>query len=180
MARCRIATSTSLQPVPLRDVVVDVAGRDVPHPDMLGQLDQLRDSPGIAENQVVLQLDEDLIRPEPVDVLPQDRLRLGELAVIEQLADLPLPAAGQQDEPLAMRREQGRIEPGIGRLAALGRAGDADRPQRERNLEPARGRIGIAQPVCLGQQPAEIGVAALVLGQQGQVRAVEQGDSPRR
>ncbi len=161
--------------MPLRDVVVDVAGRDVAHPDMLGKLDHVRDPAGIAENEVVLELDEDLIRPEPVDVPAQDLLRHGELAVIEQLADLSLPAAGQQDDPLPMRREQGRIEAGIGRLVALGRAGNADRPQRERDLEPARGRIRIAQAVCLGQQAAEIGVSALGLSQQGQVRAVQQG-----
>ena len=54
-----------LEPVPPRDVVVDVAGRDVPHPDMLGELDHVRDPAGIAEDEVVLELDEDLIRPKP-------------------------------------------------------------------------------------------------------------------
>ena len=75
----RIATSTSLSRCRSRDVVVDVAGRDVPHPDVLGELDQVRDPAGIAEDEVVLELDEDLIGPEPVDVPAQDLLGLGEL-----------------------------------------------------------------------------------------------------
>ena len=64
-----------LEPVAPGDVVVDVAGGDVAHPDVLRELDQARDPAGIAVDEVVLQLDEDLVGPEPVDVPPQDLLR---------------------------------------------------------------------------------------------------------
>ena len=63
-------------------------------------------------DQILLQLDGDVFRAEPFDILAQvasaSVMRLG----IDQPGELPVAAAGEQDEAGGVAGQQVRIEPG--------------------------------------------------------------------
>src|SRR5215207_931102 len=49
-------------------VVVDVAGGDRPQTGVCGEASECGNTAGIAEDEIVLQLDRDIVRAEPLDV----------------------------------------------------------------------------------------------------------------
>ena len=59
-----------LEAVPLRDVVVDVVGRHHGHSQVAGELVQAFVALGIAVGQVLLQFNENVDGPEPLQVIP--------------------------------------------------------------------------------------------------------------
>ena len=66
------------QPVALRHVVVDVVGGHRGDPQLAGQVDEPPVPAGVSLHQVLLQFHEHVVRAEPVQVLPQLGLGLGE------------------------------------------------------------------------------------------------------
>ena len=142
-----------LQAVPLADVVVDVAGADHAHAGRLGERDERLVARPVAVDVVVLQLDEDLIRPEPVEEPLERGRRLGGPPRLHQRGDAALAAAGQHDHPVGVTREVGEREHGV-EAALLLRPG-----------------VSLAQAEGVAGEAAEVRVALAGLGQQGQVRA---------
>ena len=146
-----------LEAVALAAVVVDVAGGNGRQLAAGGEAGQQAHPPGIAEDQIVLQLDRDVGRPEPLDVAVEEGGGLVAAVGIDQAGERALAAAGEEDEARAMLGQQ------------LG--SDAHR-------QPAvRFFIGHAIDWALvggGDQLAEVGVTGGRFGEQGDVGAVAQ------
>ena len=134
-----------LQPVALAGVIVDVAGRDVAEAGVLRQPDQTGDPRGVAMGEVVLQLDEDVLRTERRAILGQQVAGVIETAGVDQPGERSVAATSQQDQSPDVLAEDVPVEP---------------------RLEPGTGQVG------MGDEPREVGVAGRGLGQQRQVRAV--------
>ena len=143
------ATSASWQPGPGWFVAVYVAGRDRCQPEPAGQGLQ----PAVAGPVVApvgpLKLDPEALRPEPGGEVPGQAFGPGKVAVT----------------------------PGRGERTTGGAAAEADQPggpagqgfDRHRRLCCAPLPAAPGMGVCFGQQPTEVGVAGLVLDQQGEV-----------
>ena len=143
-----------LEAVPEALVVVDVAGGDGAHADPPGELGQRPVPVAVAEDQVVLELDEDVLPAEPSDPVAEDGLGLGRPAALHQQRHRPLPAAGQADQAPAVAGQPGDGEAGV-----------------EAPLLPTLG-VGLLDAVGEADQPAEVAVALPGLGEQGQVMAL--------
>jgi hypothetical protein len=128
--------------------VVEVVGGQQGHAEVAGQGDQVGVDPALLGQAVVVQLGEVVARPEQVAELGQGRGRALAVALEQALVDLGAEAAGGGDQPLAVALEQLPVHAGLVEVALQG-------GQRH--------------------QPQQVGVAGLVLGQQGQV-AVGLGD----
>ena len=128
--------------------VVQVVGGQQGQAEVAGQRDQFRVDPALLGQAVVVQLDEVVAGPEQVAELGQGRRRPLAVALEQALVDLGAEAAGGGDQPLAVALEQLPVHAGLVEVALQ------------------RGRR---------DQPQQVGVAGLVLGQQGQV-AVGLGD----
>ena len=102
---------------------------------------------------VVLQFDEDPVRPEPADEAVERHGRLGAPSRLHEAGDAALSAAAEHDQPV-------RVPLQIG--------------ERQHGVEPPlllRTAIGLAQPEGVAGEPAEVGVALPRLRQQREVRA---------
>ena len=142
-----------LQPVPFGRVVVHVTRAGHAHARPLGERDQRLVARAVAVDVVVLQLDEDLLRPEPAGEAVERRGRLGPAPGLHEGGDAPLAAPGEHDQP--------------GRVAL-------ERGQRDHGVEASRllrAAIGLAQPEGEAGEPAKVGVTLARLGQQREVRA---------
>src|SRR5207245_10958807 len=64
-----------VQAMALADVVPDVIGSHEAQSQLIGQLDQLAVALGISEGQRLLQLEKEILRPEPLDVAASSRGR---------------------------------------------------------------------------------------------------------
>src|SRR5687767_16039193 len=53
-------------------VIVDVAGGDRPQTGVCGEASERGNAAGIAEDEIVLQLDRDIVRSEPLDILTEE------------------------------------------------------------------------------------------------------------
>ena len=142
-----------LQPVPLARVVVHVAGADDAHAGPLGEPHERLVARAVAVDVVVLQLDEDLLRPEPADEAPQRVRRLGPAPGLHEGRDAPLAAAGEHDQPGRVAFERGERHHGVDAARLL------------------RAAVGLAQAEGEAGEAAKVGVALARLGQQREVRA---------
>ena len=147
-----------VEPVPLRVVVVDVSGGDDPHAQLAGQRHLRPDAGLVALDQVVVQLDPHVSRPEPVDPAAQHVPRPRSIAGGHPLGQLPTAPAGEADDP-------GGVLPHV----MEGGAGIAPAPF------PV-GLLGQAPAVGQADQPAQVGVSLAGLGQQREVVAGAGGD----
>src|SRR2546425_9510529 len=77
---------------------------------MLSQLDQAGHTAGVALDQVVLQLDECVVRAEQLAQALHGLLRGVEALAGDQLRTLTVATAAQRDEALGVRRQVSRIE----------------------------------------------------------------------
>ena len=124
-----------------------------PAPTRSAQFHQRPVARPVAEDVVVLQLDEDIVAAEPVDEPSERLLRLGRAAGLHELRDASLAAAAQHDHALGVALELFNRDAGV---------------------EPARLLALVAllvEPEGDAGEMAEVGVAALRLRQQRQVRA---------
>ena len=146
-----------LQAVPVALVVVHVARAHHPHARRRRQTHERAVARAVVEHQVVLQLDEDVVRAEPLDQALEFGGRVAQPAGLGQAGDAARATAAKHDQPLAVRRQlldgQAGVQPSrlFARVALL--------LQAERQAGEA----------------AEVGVAALILGQQGEVGSQRQG-----
>ena len=74
-----------LQPVALLQVVVDVAGHRVGESALIGELDEVGDPLGVTMHEVLLKLDDDIVRAEPFDIIVDEPFGLFELSGIDEL-----------------------------------------------------------------------------------------------
>ena len=61
---------------------------------------------GIAEDEIVLQLDGDIVRAEPLDILIEEVAGVAPAAIVDQARERAVAAAGEQDQSLRVFREQ--------------------------------------------------------------------------
>ena len=86
----------------LPDVVVDVVGGDYPDSQPASQLYQVAVALSVAMDQVLLELQVDVLRSEPLRIPAGGLFRLFQPALLCQGGDLALAAAGQQDQATSM------------------------------------------------------------------------------
>ena len=139
-----------LEPMALGHVIVDVVGRDNVHSCRSSQSHETPVPGRVAVDQVLLKLDEDVVRSEPLHVAP--KLRLGGVGPTAgyEAGHPALRAAGEKDQPPGMLLQQRRIQPRVPSVAVHARPGR-------------------------GEQVAEVGVATTGPRQEGQVGAVREG-----
>ncbi len=95
-----------LQAVALPAVVVDVAGGDGAQTGICRETGKRGDAARIAEDEVVLQLDGDVVCAEPLDVTIEQRTGLHPALVVDQPGECAAAATGEQDQPLGVVGEQ--------------------------------------------------------------------------
>ncbi len=140
----------------LGGVRVGIAGRHARHPGARGQSREVPRQAPVPTRAGVLDLHEDAPRPEVAHQVAHGLLGLPPPPARHQARHQPLArAAGEAHQPLGVGRQRGAVE-GRGERAAVGRGAGVD--------------------VGEGEEPAEVGVPARVLGQQRQVGAPAQGD----
>ena len=130
-----------------------VAGTDHAHAHTLGEGHEGVVAGTVAEDEVVLQLDEDARPAEPAHESAQRFLCLVLLACGEELRDTPLATAAEGDETARVL-----FEP----------------PHWQERVEAAlllRYRILLFETEGVAREPAEVGVAHTRLGQEGEVGA---------
>ncbi len=137
-----------LKPVPVRQVVVGVISGHHRSAGLAGQVHQPAVALHIALHQVLLQLDEDVGRAEPVLVLLHLLPGMTHLSCGQQCGEPSLAAAGEQYQALSMLGYVLGIQPGL---------------------------LALAGDVRVGGKPGQVVVALPVLDQKGQVGAVLQG-----
>ena len=138
-----------LEAVALPYVAVDVAGGDGAQAQVLRQVGQGAVAAGIAVDEVVLELNEEVGGAEPLEVAAGGLLGLAVAALRDERRHLAPVAAGEGDEPLGVLGEGFRLDAGPAALVA---------------------QMGV------GEETTEVGVAALGLAEEGQVVAVGQRD----
>jgi len=124
---------------------------------------------GITEDKIVLQLDRDIVRAEPLDVLIEEVTGVVPAAVVNQARQRATPAPGKQDQSVSVFREQQGIEAGLSLLVSfpdLARGGEGGR-------SALRGDVWTG--VGGGDEPAEVGVPGNALREEGEMRAISQG-----
>ena len=139
-----------VEPVAPRHVVVDVVRGDDAYAKRTGETQETPVPGRVTVDQVALQLYEYAIRPEPLQVRTQLRLGVVYPARGDQTGDRTFRAAGQQDQPLGVVRQEQRVQSGVEPASLLSHPG-------------------------VGDQVAEVRVAPARLGQKGQMRAVGEG-----
>src|SRR5215207_1237279 len=102
-----------LKAAPLLTVIVDVAGGDRLQTGVCREVAERGNAAGIPEDEVVLQLDGDIARAEPLDILIEEAAGGAPAAIVDQAREGAVPAAGEQNQSLRVFREQGRIEAGL-------------------------------------------------------------------
>ena len=137
-----------LEPVPPRRVVVDVVCGDHPYIVLAGQLHQPPVALGVAPDQVLLQLHENVGLSEPIQVLFQLLLGVAGTLFRQKLGDSPLSAAGEKDDAFGQVWQMSGVQ---ARVPALS------------------GDVGVGDGV------AQVGIPLARLGQQGQVGPVLEG-----
>ena len=142
-----------LQLVPLACVVVHVAGPDHAHAGTLGEPHERLVARAVAVDVVVLQLDEDLLDPEPADEARERRGRLGAPSGLHEDRDASLAAAGEHDQPRCVAFERGKRDHGVDATRLL------------------RAAVGLTEPVSEAGEAAQVRVALARLGQQREMRA---------
>ena len=142
-----------VQLVPRSLVVVHVAGAHDADADPLGQRRQATVALCIAVDQMVLQLNEDLVRAEGVQPTAQLALRSGQLAGRCEIRQLAATPANQQDQSGRSGAQVRGVQPGLATALILG--------------------FGVVEEESAraAEQLAEIAVALAGLGQHGHVRA---------
>ena len=140
-----------LQLVSLALVVVHVAGADHLDASRRGERDQRLVARPVAEDEVVLQLDEDLVAAEPVDQLVELRASLAQLATRHQRGHAALAATGEHNQALGVVAQMAGPEPGVATPVLL------------------LARVGETEAVGDAGEAAEVAVAATILRQQRQV-----------
>ena len=151
-----------LQAAPVALVVVHVAGAHHRHARRRRQTHERAVARAVVEHQVVLQLDEDVVGAEPPDQALEFGGRVAQPADLGQAGDAARATAAEHDQPLAVRRQ-----------LLDGQAG----------VQPPRLFAGVAlllQAEGEAGEAAEVGVAALILGQQREVGSPRQGVAVRR
>ena len=105
----------------------------------------------VAEDEVVLQLDEDVACTEPRDPAPQRRFRLGVAALLHEPRHEAVPAAGEQDQAVRMILQRLDRQHGIeaARLAAV--------------------LVVLEQPKRLAGEATKVGVSLAPFGKQHEV-----------
>ena len=128
--------------------VVQVVGDDQRQADLRGEPQQLVVEPALLREAVVLELEEEAVLAEDVAVLAGDLA--GQLPVVdlERLGDLAAEARGEADEALAVLREVLAVDARL---------------------------VVVAVDVGVGDEAAEVLVAAVVLGQEDQVEGLAVG-----
>ena len=128
--------------------VVQVIGHDQGQPDLRRQAQELTVEPGLLGEAVVLELQEEAVLAEDLAVAAGDRA--GQLPVVdlERLGDLAAQAGDQADQALAVAREVLEVDPRL---------------------------VVVAVDVGVGDQPAQVLVAGVVLGQQDEVEGLAVG-----
>src|SRR5215207_6008594 len=91
-------------------VIVDVAGGDRPQTGVCCEARECGNAAGIAEDEIVLQLDGDIARAEPLDISIEEVMGVVPAAIVDQARERAAPAAGEQDQSLSVFREQRGIE----------------------------------------------------------------------
>ena len=87
-----------LQPVTSRVEVEDVARADDADADAFGKLHEGAVARTVAEDKVVLQLDEDVVGAEPVDEAAEGGFGLGGAVRLDESGNEAVSAAGEEDE----------------------------------------------------------------------------------
>ena len=123
---------------------------------------------GITEDKIVLQLDRDIVRAEPLDVLIEEATGVAPAAIVNQARQRATPAPGKQDQSVSVFREQQGIEAGLSLLVSfpdLARGGEGGR-------SALRGDVWAS--VGGGDEPAQVGVPGNALREEGEMRAISQ------
>jgi hypothetical protein len=114
-------------------VIVDIDGGDRPQTGIFGEASERGNAAGIAEDEIVLQLDRDIVRAEPLDILTEEMTGVTPAASVDQTRERAPPTAGEQDQSSSVFREQRGIEAGLPLLvffpnrAGWGEGGEATR-----------------------------------------------------
>src|SRR5215208_5956855 len=158
-----------LKTAPLLTVIVNVAGGDRSQPGVCREAAERGNTAGITEDAIVLQLDGDIVRAEPLDILIEEVAGGAPAAIIDQARECTAPAAGEQNQSLRMFREQGGIEAGLPLLIFfpdLARRGEGGEVALQRD---------IGSGVSGGNEPAEVGVPGDGLREEGEMGAIDKG-----
>src|SRR4051794_11758974 len=102
-----------LKTVPLLTVIVDVAGGDRWQTGVCREAAERSNAAGIAEDEIVLQLDGNIVRAKPLDIVIEEVAGGAPAAIVDQARERAAPAAGEQDQSLRVFREQRGIEAGL-------------------------------------------------------------------
>jgi hypothetical protein len=128
--------------------VVEIVGHDERQAGLGREPQQLLVEPALLGHAVVLELEEEIARPEDVAVLAGDPPSQVPVVDLERLRDLPAQAGGQADQPLGVLREVLAIDARL---------------------------VVVAVEVRVGDEPAQVLVAGPVLRQQDQVEGLRVG-----
>src|SRR5215212_3963829 len=94
-----------LKAVPDLTVIVDVAGGDRPQTGVCREARERGNAAGITEDEIVLQLDRDIVRAEPLGVSIEEVPGVAPATIIDQARQRSAPASGKQDQSLSVFRE---------------------------------------------------------------------------
>src|SRR5918996_62259 len=86
-----------LKTVPLLAVIVDIAGGDRSQTGVCGEATERGNAAGITKDEIVLQLDGDIVRAEPLDILVEEVAGGAPAAIVDQARECAAPAAGEQN-----------------------------------------------------------------------------------
>ena len=150
-------------------MIVDVAGGDCPQTGVCREARERRHTAGIAEDEIVLEFDRDIVRAEPLDVAIEEVAGVTPAAIIDQARERATPASGKQDQSLSVFREQGGIETGLSLLVFFPHLAR----WREGGEAALRGDIWTG--VGSGDEPAEVGVPRDGLREESEMGAIGQG-----
>src|SRR5215216_4579875 len=82
-----------LRAAPCLTVIVDVAGGDCAQTGVYREVRECGNAAGITEDKIVLQLDRDIVRAEPLDVATEEVAGVAPLAIIDQAGERAAPAS---------------------------------------------------------------------------------------
>ena len=150
-------------------VIVDVAGGDRPQTGVCREARERGNTAGITEDEIVLQLDRDIVRAEPLDISIEEVTGVAPAAIVDQTRERAAPAAGEQDQSLSVFREQRGIEAGLPLLVFF--------PNLARRGEGGGTALSgdVWTGVGSGDEPAEVGVPRDGLREEGEMGAIGQG-----
>src|SRR5687768_3607566 len=158
-----------LKTVAFLTVIVDVAGGDRPQTGVCGETRERGNATSIAKDEIVLQLDRDIVRAEPLDISTEQVAGVTPAAIVDQTRERAAPAAGEQDQSLSVFREQRGIKAGLPLLVFF--------PDLTRWGEGGEAALqgDVWTGVSGGDEPAEVGVPGDGLREEGEMRAIGQG-----